>query len=138
MRYSIILFCLLFTFGKHSLAQTDTLQSIQVYALFSDSQKAEWTSFTNNWQYYEYPKFLQKAQVKKLSCSKCEGMYADIYMEVDETGKIIKAVFLKGSFCGSQMPAIYKRDFENSVLKTSFQYIKKQTFIARFGNVLKC
>jgi hypothetical protein len=117
--------------------QSDTLHLYQAYPSFSNEQKAEWTAFENNWQFYQYPKLQSKLGLKKLSCKDCESFYADIYLEIDDAGKISKAGVITGRACGKSLGAVASQDFIKS-LEGPFRFIRNKAFIARFGHVLKC
>jgi len=121
-------------------AQTDTMRLYQIYSSsFSNQEKAEWTSFENNWNYFDYTEIKKKCKVKKLNCSNCESLYAELYLIIDEVGKVTVAKFLKGKKCGIECK---EKDFinwfETSIGKQKFGYLKNKQFIARFGHVLKC
>lgn len=121
-------------------AQSDTMRLYQIYsATFSDEEKAEWTAFENNWNYFDYTEIKKKCKVKKLNCRNCESLYAELYLTIDESGKVIVAKFLKGKKCGIECK---EKDFINwfeaSLRKQTFRSMKNKQFIARFGHVLKC
>lgn len=121
-------------------SQADTMQLYQAYPSFSNPAKAEWTAFENSWYFYEYPKLQAKASVKKLSCSHCESFYANVYLEINNAGKIVQAGFVEGRACGRPMKEDWLgKDFCESLLKSpAFRHIGNKVFIARFGHVLKC
>jgi hypothetical protein len=81
-------------------AQSDTLLLHQAYFSFSNSEKAEWTSFENNWNYFDYSEIQKKLKVSKLNCKHCGSLYADLYVEIDSLGKFSVVRFLKGKKCG--------------------------------------
>lgn len=121
-------------------AQSDTARLYQIYnSSFSNEEKAEWTAFENNWNYFDYSDLKKKCKVKKLNCSSCESLYAELYLTIDDEGKVTKATFLKGKKCGINCT---EKDFINwfeaSLRKQNFRSIKNKQFIARFGHVLKC
>lgn len=120
-------------------AQSDTMHLHQAYSSFSNSEKAEWTSFENNWNYFEYSKIKKNYKVSKLNCKSCTSFYADLYLEVDEKGKVILVHFMKGKICGIDCDdEMFIELFENSIKKQKFNYLKNKSFIARFGHILKC
>lgn len=120
-------------------AQTDTLHLFQVYQSFSNEEKAEWTAFENNWNYFDYSNIKKTLKVKSLNCKNCESLYADVFIEINKDGKISNTKFLKGKKCG-----IFCKDdnfitlFENSLKKQTFNSLKNKEFIVRFGHILKC
>ncbi len=134
---SILLYFMLLGAGAAS-AQTDTLRLYQVYSAFSNQEKAEWTSFENNWVFYHYPKLKSAAGLKQLSCKSCTAFYGDVYLEVDDKGRLVKATCIGGRCCGEALTAAMLHNFEQSYLHTTFQHIKNRTFVARFGEALKC
>lgn len=125
---------------NHGLnAQTDTLYLYQKYQSFSNEEKAEWTAFENNWNYFDYSEIKKTFKIKNLNCKNCESLYADVFIEISNDGKISIAKFLKGKKCG-----IFCKDenfitlFENSLKKQTFNSLKNKAFIVRFGHILKC
>lgn len=132
--YSLSLF-----FSNKLNAQKDTVHLYQIYHSFSDSEKAEWTAFENNWYYFEYSEINKIFKVKELNCKNCESFYADLYIEVDENGYLSSVKFLKGKKCGIECnDELFKTKFENSLINRQFKAIKNKRFKARFGHVLKC
>ena len=120
-------------------SQSDTLHLHQAYYAFSNSEKAEWTSFENNWNYVEYTELKKKHNIKGLNCINCESFYADIYLEINDAGKIITVSFLKGKICGQAIQNdTLSVEFENSIKSQTFRSLKSKRFVARFGNILKC
>ncbi|MBC7694431.1 MAG: hypothetical protein H7141_03190 [Burkholderiales bacterium] len=127
------------SFIHQLLAQSDTLHFYQAYSSFSNTEKAEWTSFENNWNYFEYNKIQKNYKVSKLNCKNCTSFYADVYLEIDDAGKVTHVRFIKGKKCGiSCNEELFIGLFENSLKKQHFVYLKNKRFIARFGHVLKC
>ena len=126
--------------GKTKLiAQTDTLHLYQVYPSFSNEEKAEWTAFENNWNYFDYSSIKKTFKVKSLNCKNCESLYADMFIEIDNDGKISIIKFLKGKKCGILCEdELFMNQFENSLKKQQFKFLKNKQFIARFGHILKC
>lgn len=122
------------------LSQADTMQLYQAYTSFSDPAKAEWTAFENNWHFYEYPKLKAAASIKKLSCSQCDSFYANVFIMIDHSGKIVQAGFVKGSLCGRTMQEDKMgKAFCESLLKApAFRNLSNKMFVAHFGHVLKC
>jgi hypothetical protein len=59
-------------------SQNDTVHIYQLYSGFSNEEKAEWTSFQNNWYFIQYPNLQKKNHIKSLNCKSCESFYADI------------------------------------------------------------
>lgn len=120
-------------------AQSDTLHLFQAYTSFSNSEKAEWTSFENNWNYFEYSKIQKHYKISKLNCKNCNSFYADLYLEIDDEGQVAIVGFINGKKCGlSCYEEIFIELFENSLRKQRFTYLKNKMFIARFGHILKC
>lgn len=126
--------------GKNKLvAQSDTLHLFQVYQSFSNEEKAEWTAFENNWNYFDYSEIKKAFKVKSLNCKSCECLYADMFIEIDNDGKISIIKFLKGKKCGIPCnDELFLNQFENSLKKQEFKSLKNKQFIARFGHILKC
>lgn len=122
-----------------SFAQTDTLHLYQLYSSFSDVEKSEWTTFQNNWQFVHYKAIQSKHHIKALNCKNCESFYADIYLEINEQGKInntqIKTLKKCGLLCND---SLLLNDYIKSLLPYDFKFLHGKKFIARFGNVLKC
>lgn len=117
----------------------DSLTIYQVYPSFNDQEKAEWTAFQNDWNFFDYAALKKKHHIKTMSCRKCEGFYADIYVEIGGTGNVVKATALRASRCGrSTTDKLLYSDFENSVSMHHFKTLRHKRFIARFGLVLKC
>lgn len=125
---------------KFCYAQSDTMRLYQIYSShFSNEEKAEWTAFENNWNYFDYTDLKKKLKIKKLNCSHCESLFADVFLKVDENGKIVAAKFIMGKKCGilcSEKSFI--EWFEGSIRKHEFKALKNKQFIARFGHALKC
>lgn len=137
----IFIFNIIFSlFLKNTLnAQTDTLHLHQVYQSFSNEGKAEWTAFENNWNYFDYSSIKKTFKVKSLNCKNCESLYADMFIEMDNDGKISIIKFLKGKKCGILCEdELFMNQFENSLKKQQFKFLKNKQFIARFGHILKC
>jgi len=121
------------------VAQSDTLHLYQIYQSFSNEEKAEWTAFENNWNYFDYSEIKKAFKVKKLNCKNCECLYADMFIEIDNDGKILIIKFLKGKKCGIPCnDELFLNQFENSLKKREFKSLKNKQFIARFGHILKC
>lgn len=121
------------------LSQQDTLHVYQLYHSFSNEQKAEWTAFENNWNYFEYTNLLKQENIKQLNCSKCESFFADVYLEINAEGHINLTRFGNGKKCGvtiTDKPLM--QSFENSLKGKSFKTLKNMQFILRLGHVLKC
>lgn len=133
----ILIFFLLVEFVS---AQSDTLKLYQIYSThFSDEEKAEWTAFENNWNYFEYNELKKKLKIKKLNCSSCESLYADVFLKIDTEGKVISAKYCKGKKCGLECSEQeFCAWFEKSLSKQKFKSLKNKQFIARFGSALKC
>lgn len=134
-------FCIfsLILLGFRSESQNDTVRIYQIYSSFSNQEKAEWTSFENNWNYFQYSEIKKKLKVKKLNCSNCTNLFADIYLEINSDGKVIKAIFINGKKCGVICTdKLFIELFEKSVLHQQYTALKNKRFIARFGNALKC
>ena len=123
-----------------SNAQSDTLRLYQIYTShFSNEEKAEWTAFENNWNYFDYSELQKKLKVKKLNCSNCESLFADVFLKIDENGKMSSVKFVKGKKCGVECnEKDFVNWFESSLRKRSFKSLKNKQFIARFGHALKC
>lgn len=121
-------------------SQSDTMQLYQAYTSFSNTAKAEWTAFENSWYFYEYPKLKAQAAVKELNCSQCESFYANVYIEINDKGKIVRAGFVKGRVCGRVMQDDrLGQAFCESLLKApAFRTLSNKVFVAHFGHVLKC
>lgn len=135
----IPVFYLIVSLCNKLTAQSDTLLLHQAYTTFSNPEKAEWTSFENNWNYFEYSLIKKKYKVSKLNCKNCESFFADLYLEIDDTGKIAVVHFIKGKRCGLPCKEeVFIELFENSLKKQHFSNLKNKRFTARFGHVLKC
>lgn len=137
----IFTFCIYFgLLSKNNLiAQTDTLHLYQLYSSFSNEEKAEWTAFENNWNYFDYSSIKKTFKIKNLNCKNCESLYADMFIEIDNDGKISIIKFLKGKKCGILCEdELFMNQFENSLKKQQFKFLKNKQFIARFGHILKC
>lgn len=120
-------------------AQTDTLILHQAYTSFSDPEKAEWTSFENYWNYFDYSAIQKQLKISKLSCRKCSSLYADLYVEIDSLGKFSVIHFLRGKKCGRWCEdELFINLFENSLKHHRLNSLKNKEFIVRFGHVLKC
>ncbi|MDF2451242.1 MAG: hypothetical protein K0S26_746 [Bacteroidota bacterium] len=121
------------------LAQSDTLRLYQAYPSFSNSEKAEWTSFENNWNYFDYSAIQKKLKVSKLNCKNCESLYADVYVQIDSLGKFSVIHFLRGKKCGVWCEEeLFINLFENSLKRHQLNSLKNKEFIVRFGHILKC
>ena len=122
-----------------SLKAQDTLMLYQAYPSFSNAEKAEWTAFQNNWNYFDYSALKEKYHVKSLTCKSCESFYAEVYIEIDGKGHVLKAVTIRVVRCG--LPGsdqALRKDFEGSVSMQRFSRLKNKRFVARLGHVLKC
>lgn len=120
-------------------AQRDTLSLYQIYHTFSNSEKAEWTAFENNWNYFDYAEIKKAFNIKTLNCKNCESFYADIYIEINNEGQLSTVKFLKGKKCGILCDDNFLvSQFEHSLKKQGFTSLKNKRFIARFGHILKC
>lgn len=138
MKYFWIL-PLLFMLCSWQAKAQDTLMIYQSYPSFSDPEKAEWTAFQNDWNYFDYTALKEKHHIKHLNCRNCESFYAEVYLEIDETGHVLKSVALRASRCGlSTRDKLLYSDFENSIKKHPFKTLRNKRFVARFGLVLKC
>lgn len=121
------------------LKAQDTLMIYQAYPSFSDAEKAEWTAFQNSWNYFDYAALKKKHHINNLNCRNCESFYAEVYIEIDEKGNILKSIALRASRCGlSTRDKLLCSDFESSVKKQHFSSLKNKRFVARLGMVLKC
>lgn len=135
----LLFLCALWLNVKSTFGQSDTLHLYQSYHSFSNEEKAEWTAFENNWNYIEYTELKQKNKIKKLNCKNCESFYADIYLEINESGELVAIAFKQGKICGQPISnATLVKEFEDSLKAQSFKYLKNKQFIARFGHILKC
>ncbi len=120
-------------------AQSDTSNLYQIYSSFSNTEKAEWTAFQNNWNYFEYSELKTKHHIKHLNCKNCESFYADIYIEINDKGAISISHCTLVKHCGiSPTDKTIQTDFETSLKKQIFHSLKNKKFVARFGQVLKC
>lgn len=129
----------LFLLWAVQLKAQDTLMIYQVYPSFNDPEKAEWTAFQNDWNYFDYTALKEKHHIKHLNCRNCESFYAEVYLEIDETGKVLKSTALRASHCGlNTTDKLLYNDFESSIKKHRFKALKNKRFVARFGLVLKC
>lgn len=127
------------SFSNHLYSQSDTLHLYQAYTSFSNSEKAEWTSFENNWNYFDYSSIQKKMKVSRLNCKNCESLYADLYVEIDSLGKFSVIHFLRGKKCGRWCEEeFFINLFENSLKKHRLTSLKNRIFIVRFGHILKC
>ena len=136
--FYLYIFFSLFNINKLN-AQTDTLKLYQIYYSFSNTEKAEWTAFENNWNYFEYSRIKKILKIKNLNCKSCESLYADLFIEINSQGKISIVRFLNGKKCGIYCEdGIFINQFENSLKKQQFNILKNKQFIVRFGHVLKC
>lgn len=137
----IFIFNIFFSLLSHHKlnAQTDTLHLYQIYQSFSNEEKVEWTAFENNWNYFDYSEIKKGLKIKTLNCKNCEGLYADIFIEINNAGNISITKFLKGKKCGifCEEEAFISL-FENSLKQQKFKSIKNKRFIVRFGHILKC
>jgi hypothetical protein len=134
---AILLFCL--TRSGALKAQSDTLYLHQVYPSFSNQEKAEWTAFENNWNYFKYQTIKKQLNVANLSCKSCESLYADVFIRINATGTISVIRFISGKKCGVDCnEKAFIELFESSLRKQQFNSLKNKQFIARFGNILKC
>lgn len=134
-----IFLCIMTVLKLNVKAQQDTSYVYQIYPSFSNAEKAEWTAFQNNWNYFDYASLKQKYHIKGLNCKDCESFYAEVYMEIDEQGKVTLTECKRASRCGikSTDKALWA-DFEASVKKQLFKSLKNKRFTVRLGNVLKC
>lgn len=130
----------LYTISFNTLcAQSDTVHLYQIYSSFSNKEKAEWTAFENNWNYFEYSNIKKTYQVAKLNCKNCESLYADLFIKIDEEGRFSAVQFMDGKKCGIPCrEALFIEQFKNSLNKQQFRILKNKQFIARFGHILKC
>ncbi len=132
----IIIICF---FDKSCNAQKDTLQLIQAYTSFNDYEKTEWTSFMNDWSFFEYSGLLKSQNIKNISCKSCANLYADVYLEIDANGTIKKAIVKNGKKCDENITDKAILDwYVKSIKKRKFVSLSSKKFIARFGQVLKC
>lgn len=130
---------LLVIFTNVFFAQQDTLKLYQTYTSFSNEAKAEWTAFENNWNYFSYAGLKKQQRIKNLNCSNCESFFADLYLEINDEGKLSTVKFMKGKRCGLAIAdKLLKEQFESTLKKQSFTHLKNKAFIARFGHALKC
>lgn len=135
----IIAFCLTTFYFNQVSAQSDTLLLHQAYTSFSNAEKAEWTSFENNWIFFDYSEIQKQLKVSKLSCKKCVSLYADLYVEIDSLGKFSVIHFLRGKKCGRWCEdELFIKLFENSLKQHRLHSLKNKEFIVRFGHILKC
>lgn len=117
----------------------DTLTLYQAYSSFSDPEKAEWTAFQNNWNYFDYAALKEKYHIKTINCKSCGGFYADLYVEIDAAGKVAVAQCRRASRCGEiSSYGILFEDFEASMKKQQYTTLKNKRFIVRLGHLLKC
>jgi len=120
-------------------AQSDTVSLYQAYTSFTNQEKAEWTAFQNNWNYFNYNALKLKHHIHQLDCKSCESFYADLYIEINETGQVSVSACRMVKRCGiSSTDLILKQDFEDSVRQQVFKILKHKKFMVRFGHVLKC
>ena len=120
-------------------AQSDTVHLYQIYHSFSNSEKAEWTSFENSWNYFDYSSIQKKLKVSKLNCKNCESLYADIFVRIDSLGIFSAIHFLRGRKCGVWCEEeLFINLFENSLKHHQLNSLKNKEFIVRFGHILKC
>jgi hypothetical protein len=120
-------------------AQSDTLKLYQIYNSFSNTEKAEWTAFENNWNYFEFNSIKNTYNIKQLSCKKCNSIYADIYIKINTEGLLSNIKFINGKKCGEICnDSLFIKQFETSFEKQKFNVLKNKQFIARFGHILKC
>ncbi|MBI3520677.1 MAG: hypothetical protein HY062_15160 [Bacteroidetes bacterium] len=132
-----VFFC--FNGGIPVYGQSDTMHLYQVYSSFSNAEKAEWTSFENNWNYFEYNHIKTSYRISKLNCKTCENLYADIFIQINNEGRFSVIQFKKGKKCGKECnEPLFIELFENSLKKQQFHSLKNKQFIARFGHILKC
>lgn len=137
MKYFCIFCLILLTYRSSS--QNDTLHLFQLYYSFSNQEKTEWTSFENNWNYFKYTEIKQQLKIKKLSCTNCNSLFADMYIEINDKGNVTKAIYINGKRCGITCAEKHFIElFEKSVLNYHFTYMKNKQFVVRFGNALKC
>jgi hypothetical protein len=137
MKYFWIFLTLLVS--TEGFSQSDTLRLYQVYNSFSNFEKAEWTAFENNWNYVEYSKLKKDNNVTNLHCKNCENFYADMYIEINETGEVKNVTFLRGKICSQTMQNNkLGSQFKSSITSQTFKLLKNRRFIARFGNMVKC
>lgn len=137
MKYFCIFSLILLAFRGKS--QNDTLRLHQTYTSFSNQEKAEWTAFENNWNYFHYTNIKQKLKLKKLTWANCHSLFADLYLEINAKGNVTKAAYIKGKKCGvTCSDSSFATFFEKSILNFHFNTIRNKQFIDRFGNALKC
>lgn len=131
-------FCTLFI-TSIAFSQSDTLNDYQCYTNFSDAEKTEWTAFKNNWNFVYYQQLLKKYNIKKLNCKNCESFYADVYIEINNEGKISVIQIKTIKKCGtvSQEKTVIE-DYTNSIKGYTFKTLKNKKYVTRLGNVLKC
>jgi hypothetical protein len=123
----------------HPAKAQDTLMLYQAYTSFSDPEKAEWTAFQNNWNYFDYAALKQKHGIKSMNCKSCESFYADLYVEIDAIGKVTLAQCKRASRCGMiTNDTILFSDFEATIRKQQYSALKNKRFVVRLGYVLKC
>lgn len=136
--FSLIITALTFQ-PQDAFGQSDTMHLYQVYHTFSNQEKAEWTAFENNWNYVEYTELKHNHKIKSLNCKNCESFYADLYIEINETGELLVVLYKKGKICGQSIAnESLIKEFEESLKSQTFNYLKNKHFIARFGHILKC
>lgn len=129
----------LISLANRSFGQQDTLHLYQSYTSFSNEAKAEWTAFENNWHYFSYTELKKQQHIKRLNCNNCESFFADLYLEINNEGKITVIKFMKGKRCGLAIEdKTLKTQFESTLKQQTFSHLKNKTFIARFGHALKC
>jgi len=117
----------------------DTLTLYQAYHSFSDPEKAEWTAFQNNWNYFDYAFLKEKHHVKSINCKSCESFYAELYMEIDAEGIVNVARCQMARRCGvlTNDKTLFA-DFEASVKKQHYTALKNKRFVLCLGQALKC
>jgi hypothetical protein len=125
-------------FAQDVIAEKQAAESAPEDFELSDVQYAAWKKISNFWlaDDFEKIKFENKIDV---NCKSCTGVYMDVIIKINSSGKLEYYKLVKGKKCGMEP----NKQFELRMMRSFIKYeyppeLRNITFKTRLGTILKC
>jgi hypothetical protein len=142
MKKIVFVFAFLFTAAMVSaqdvVAEKQAAESAPEDFELTDKQYAAWKKISNFWLADDFEKIKFENKID-ISCKSCSGVYMDVIIKINASGKLEYYKLVKGKKCGMEL----NKQFELRMMRSFIKYeyppeLRNVTFKTRLGTILKC
>lgn len=125
-------------FAQDVIAEKQAAESAPEDFELSDVQYAAWKKISNFWLADDFEKIKFENKID-ISCKSCAGVYMDVIIKINASGKLEYYKLVKGKKCGMEL----NKQFELRMMRSFIKYeyppeLRNVTFKTRLGTILKC